>query len=148
ELQRVAIAACLARDADVYLIDEPSAFLSVEQRLNMARVVRRVIEKSEATAFVVEHDVVLVDAISDSLMVFTGKPGVFGVAHKPVDLKTGMNSFLEQMGITFRRDPRTGRPRVNKEGSRLDKIQKARSMYYYIEEAHEEEKEEEKEEAT
>lgn len=143
ELQRVAIAACLARDADVYLIDEPSAFLSVEQRLNMARVVRRVIEKSEATAFVVEHDVVLVDAISDSLMVFTGKPGVFGVAHRPVDLKTGMNTFLEQMGITFRRDPRTGRPRVNKEGSRLDKLQKARSMYYYIEEVHEEEEKEE-----
>jgi len=139
ELQRVAIAACLAREADVYLIDEPSAFLSVEQRLNMARVVRRVIEKSEAAAFVVEHDIVLVDAISDSLMIFTGKPGVHGIAHKPVDLKTGMNAFLKQMNITFRRDPRSGRPRVNKEGSRLDKEQKAKSMYYYIEEKHVEE---------
>ncbi|MEM2046325.1 MAG: ribosome biogenesis/translation initiation ATPase RLI [Candidatus Jordarchaeales archaeon] len=138
ELQRVAIAACLAREADVYLIDEPSAFLSSEQRLNMARVVRRVIEKSEAAAFVVEHDIVLVDVISDSLMVFTGKPGVQGIAHRPVDLKTGMNRFLERMNITFRRDYRTGRPRVNKEGSRLDKMQKAKSMYYYIEERHDE----------
>jgi len=132
ELQRVAIAACLAREADLYLLDEPSAFLSSEQRLNMAKVVRRTVEKAEAAAFVVEHDIVLVDAISDSLMVFTGKPGVMGVANKPMDLRSGMNFFLRQMNVTFRRDPRTGRPRVNKEGSRLDREQKAMGEFYYV----------------
>ena len=132
ELQRVAIAACLSKEAELYLLDEPSAYLDVEERLSMARTIRRVIENRKVTAFVVEHDVVAQDFIADRLMIFTGEPGVRGFANQPTDLRNGMNSFLKDMTITFRRDPQTKRPRVNKEGSRLDREQKGIGEYYYM----------------
>ena len=143
ELQRVAIAVCLSRDADLYLLDEPSAFLDVEQRLAVAKTIRRVVESKGAAAFVVEHDIVAQDFIADSLMIFTGQPGKQGIALPPMGLREGMNTFLREMQITFRRDPQTGRPRVNKEGSRLDRYQKSINEYYYlpIGEVTEEEKE-------
>ncbi|MCW4034375.1 MAG: ribosome biogenesis/translation initiation ATPase RLI, partial [Candidatus Bathyarchaeota archaeon] len=132
ELQRAAIAACLSRDADLYLLDEPSAYLDVDDRLSAARTIRKVIENKKVTAFVVEHDVVAQDFLADRLMIFGGEPGVRGIAYPPTDLRDGMNSFLEDMTITFRRDPQTKRPRVNKDGSRLDRQQKEQGEYYYI----------------
>jgi ATP-binding cassette subfamily E protein 1 len=132
ELQRVAIAACLSRKADMYLLDEPSAYLDVEERLIVARTVRRIVEGRNVTAFVVEHDVVAQDFIADRLMVFSGEPGTKGSAKAPTNLMDGMNMFLEEMGITFRRDPATKRPRVNKEDSQLDRLQKETNQYYYI----------------
>jgi ATP-binding cassette subfamily E protein 1 len=132
ELQKVAIAACLSRKAELYLLDEPSAYLDVEERLNMARTIRRVVENHNVTAFVVEHDVVAQDFIADRLMVFTGKPGIKGVATPLTSLRDGMNMFLKEMEVTFRRDPTTKRPRVNKEGSKLDKFQKHIGEYYYV----------------
>jgi ATP-binding cassette subfamily E protein 1 len=131
ELQKVAIAACLSRKADLFLVDEPSAYLDVEERLNMARIIRRVAENHNVAAFVVEHDVVTQDFIADNLMVFTGKPGVEGTVYAPTSLRKGMNKFLKVMEVTFRRDPATKRPRVNKEGSKLDKFQKEVGEYYY-----------------
>ncbi|MBS7648453.1 MAG: ribosome biogenesis/translation initiation ATPase RLI [Candidatus Bathyarchaeia archaeon] len=132
ELQKVAIAACLSREADVYLLDEPSAYLDVEERLAMAKTIRRVVEDKNVTAFVVEHDIVAQDFIADRLMIFTGEPGVQGIAKSPISLLDGMNMFLKEMDITFRRDPDTKRPRVNKEDSRLDKYQKRIGQYYYV----------------
>jgi ATP-binding cassette subfamily E protein 1 len=132
ELQRVAIASCLAREAELYLLDEPSAYLDVEDRLSAARTIRRVIENKKVTAFVVEHDVVAQDFIADRLMIFGGEPGIRGFANPPTNLRKGMNSFLKDMAITFRRDPQTKRPRVNKEGSRLDREQKDLGEYYYV----------------
>jgi ATP-binding cassette subfamily E protein 1 len=132
ELQKVAITACLSQKAELYLLDEPSAYLDVEERLNMARTVRRIVEAHNVTAFVVEHDVVAQDFLADRLMVFTGEPGARGIANKPTTLRDGMNVFLRQMEVTFRRDPLTKRPRVNKENSRLDKFQKQIGEYYYV----------------
>ena len=132
ELQKVAIAACLSKKAVLYLLDEPSAFLDVEERLTMARTIRRVIETRNATAFVVEHDVVAQDFIADRLMVFKGEPGIKGHSTPPTSLRKGMNTFLKDMNITFRRDPSTKRPRVNKEDSKMDRYQKKINEYYYI----------------
>jgi len=132
ELQKVAIVACLSRKAELYLLDEPSAYLDVEERLSMARTIRRVVESRNVTAFVVEHDVVTQDFIADRLMIFTGDPGIYGVANPPTNLRRGMNAFLKDMEITFRRDPVTKRPRVNKEGSKLDRHQKKIGEYYYV----------------
>jgi len=132
ELQKVAIAACLSRKAELYLLDEPSAYLDVEERLNMAHAIRRIVETHNVTAFVVEHDVVAQDFIADRLMVFTGEPGVKGMANPPTSLRDGMNMFLKEMQVTFRRDPVTKRPRVNKDGSKLDKFQKEIGEYYYV----------------
>jgi len=131
ELQRVAIVACLAKDSQIYLLDEPSAYLDVEERLAVARAIRRTVEEKHAFAFVVEHDIVTQDFIADRLMIFDGKPGLQGQAGQPIPLRDGMNRFLNQMDMTFRRDPTSGRPRVNKTGSKLDREQKGIGEYYY-----------------
>ncbi len=131
ELQRVAIAACLSRKCDLFLLDEPSAYLDVEERLNVARVLRRVVDAHCIPAFVVEHDVVTQDFIADRLMVFDGKPGTSGTVHPPTSLRGGMNAFLKGMNVTFRRDNVTYRPRVNKADSQMDKYQKSIGEYYY-----------------
>jgi ATP-binding cassette subfamily E protein 1 len=131
ELQKIAVAACLSRKADLFLLDEPSAYLDVEERLNVARTIRRVIESQNVPAFVVEHDVVTQDFIADRLMVFSGEPGVNGTGKPPTSLRKGMNVFLKEMDVTFRRDSVTRRPRVNKEESKMDKFQKQIGEYYY-----------------
>jgi len=132
EIQKVAIAACLTREADLYLLDEPSAYIDAESRLTVAKMIRRTVEKRGVAAFVVEHDIMIVDWISDRLMVFTGEPSRKGEALSPTDLRTGMNTFLRKLAITYRRDIHSGRPRVNKGNSRLDAEQKAKGEYYYV----------------
>jgi len=132
EMQRVAIADTLSKKADVYLFDEPSAFLDVEMRLQVAQLLRKSIEELKKAAFVVEHDIITQDFIADSILVFRGSPGIEGVALAPQNLRDGFNEFLKIMEITFRRDPSTKRPRVNKIGSNKDKYQKSINEYYYI----------------
>lgn len=131
ELQRVAIALCLHRDADLYLLDEPSAYLDSNQRIQAAKTIRRVMEKKGRSAFIVDHDVYFLDLVSDSMMVFGGEPGVHGVAQGPFHLREGMNRFLDGVDVTFRRDNETHRPRINKPGSRLDREQRAAGEFYY-----------------
>ena len=131
ELQRVSIAYALVRDADMYLIDEPSAYLDSEQRMIVSRTIRRVIEKTGKSALVVDHDVYFIDMVSDALIVFDGEPGKHGRALGPFSLHEGMNRFLKDVGITFRRDEETKRPRVNKTGSYLDREQQQHGEYYY-----------------
>lgn len=131
ELQRVAIAACLSRTADLYLLDEPSAHLDVEQRVMATKVIRRFAENNKVTAMVVDHDIYMIDMLSDRLLVFEGEPMIRGEVHGPFQMRQGMNRFLTNIGITFRRDEETKRPRVNKLGSQLDRAQKAQGEYYY-----------------
>lgn len=131
ELQRVAISLCLARDADIFLLDEPSAYLDSSQRMSASKTIRRVIEKLGRSAVVVDHDVYMIDLVSDTLLVFSGKPSVSGRAIGPMTMRDGMNEFLGQMEITFRRDTDSRRPRINKKGSKLDREQKAAGEYYY-----------------
>ena len=132
ELQRVAIAACLGRSAQVYLLDEPSAFLDIEERLNVAKALRHLVDSRQAFAFVVEHDIVAQDFLADRIMVFEGVPSRKGNGSNPLPLREAMNLFLSHMGVTFRRDPDTKRPRINKADSKLDKEQKNSGEYYYI----------------
>ncbi|WP_094227138.1 ribosome biogenesis/translation initiation ATPase RLI [Methanolobus psychrotolerans] len=131
ELQRVAIAACLCQDADMYILDEPSAHLDVEQRSMATKVIKRFAENNRKTAMVVDHDIYLIDLLSERLIVFEGEPAVYGKAHQPLSMQDGMNKFLANLGITFRRDEDTSRPRVNKPNSRLDREQKSKGEYYY-----------------
>ena len=131
ELQRVAIAYCLQQDADLYLLDEPSAYLDAEQRLILSKAIRDFIEQKEASAMIVDHDLLFIDYISDKLIVFEGKPAIFGDVTGPFDMEEGMNKFLKELGITLRRDAESNRPRVNKLDSRLDREQKEQGKYYY-----------------
>ncbi|OGS48891.1 MAG: ATPase [Euryarchaeota archaeon RBG_16_68_13] len=131
ELQRVAIALALGRDADIYLLDEPSAYLDSNQRIEAAKTIRRIMEKEARTGLIVDHDVYFIDMVSDSIMVFSGEPGVRGHGEGPYAMREGMNRFLRTVGITFRRDADTHRPRINKLDSRLDREQKSAGEYYY-----------------
>ena len=131
EQQKVAIVATLGKEADLFLFDEPSAFLSIEDRLIAAKSIRRVIQSRNAAAFVVEHDIVSQDYASDRIIVFLGTPGKLGKAYSPSSVRVGMNRFLGNIKITFRRDPKSGRPRVNKLDSKLDRQQKNLGEYYY-----------------
>ena len=130
ELQRVAIAICLSRDADLYILDEPSAHLDVEQRVKITRLIRKHAEGRGASTLVIDHDIYMIDMISDRILVFEGEPGLHGKAAGPFEMAVGMNRFLHELGITFRRD-KSGRPRINKPGSFLDREQIAAGDYYY-----------------
>jgi ATP-binding cassette subfamily E protein 1 len=132
ELQRVAITLCLGTPAQIYLIDEPSAYLDSEQRIVASKVIKRFIVASKRTAFVVEHDFIMATYLADRVVVYTGEPGVECTANAPVELVTGMNQFLSQLSVTFRRDPTNYRPRINKKNSRLDRAQKLSGNYFFM----------------
>ena len=125
ELQRVAIVLALGLPADIYLIDEPSAYLDSEQRIIAARVIKRFIMHAKKTAFIVEHDFIMATYLADRVIVFDGQPGISAHANTPESLLTGCNTFLKNLDVTFRRDPTNYRPRINKSNSQLDQEQKA-----------------------
>ena len=131
ELQKVSIVACLLQKADLYALDEPSAFLDVEDRIAVAKFIQQFTRSYGKSAMIIDHDVQLLDLVSDSMVIFEGTPGINGHASSPLPKVEAMNKFLKSLDITFRRDEKSRRPRVNKENSRLDKIQKAESNFYY-----------------
>jgi ATP-binding cassette subfamily E protein 1 len=132
ELQRLAIASCLAKEADIYLFDEPSAYLDVEERLHAARAIEETIIDKEKAAFVVDHDLLFLTYLADSLIVFTGQPGKQGYASQPYELIEGMNVLLKELDITLRKDEESGRPRINKKGSVLDRQQREEGNWIEI----------------
>lgn len=130
ELQRVSIARALSQKADIFLFDEPTAFLDIEQRLRFSDLLRSVIGESEKSAFVVDHDVVFMDSVANRLIVFEGESSVRGHASAPHNKMDGMNAFLSMANITMRRDPDSRRPRINKPGSVLDREQRSSGNFY------------------
>ena len=134
ELQRVALAMCMGTPADIYLIDEPSAYLDSEQRVWASKVIKRFILHAKKVAFIVEHDFIMATYLADKVVVYSGVPAIEATAHAPQSLLTGMNMFLKALEITFRRDPTNYRPRINKYQSQLDSEQKAANCYYLLDE--------------
>ncbi|KAJ2891033.1 Fe-S cluster-binding ribosome biosynthesis protein, partial [Coemansia aciculifera] len=94
EIQRFAIAVTCVQNADVYMFDEPSSFLDVKQRLNAARVIRGLVEASNFV-IVIEHDLALLDYLSDFVCMLYGVPSVYGVVTMPFSVREGINIFLE-----------------------------------------------------
>ena len=133
ELQRLAIVICLCKSADIYLIDEPSAYLDSEQRIITAKVIKRFIMHSRKTAFVVEHDFIMATYLADKVIYFDGIPSINCTARSPEPLLSGMNKFLQQLKVTFRRDPVNWRPRINKLNSIKDTEQKISGNYFFLE---------------
>lgn len=132
ELQRVALVLALGKPADVYLIDEPSAYLDSEQRIIAARLIKRFILHSRKTCFVVEHDLIMATYLADRVICYEGEPSVHAHARAPESLLTGMNSFLKSLDVSMRRDPTNFRPRFNKYNSIKDKEQKSAGTYFFI----------------
>mmetsp|Transcript_18456 Transcript_18456/g.74089 ORF Transcript_18456/g.74089 Transcript_18456/m.74089 type:complete len:229 (+) Transcript_18456:1552-2238(+) len=135
ELQRVALVMALGKPADIYLIDEPSAYLDSDQRIVAAKVIKRYILHAKKTAFIVEHDFIMATYLADRVVVYDGKPGIDCTAHTPQPLLTGMNIFLKNLEITFRRDPTNFRPRINKNNSVKDVEQKTSGQYFFVDTA-------------
>merc|ERR1711998_571543 len=132
ELQRVAIILCLGLPADIYLIDEPSAYLDSEQRIVAAKVIKRFILHAKKTGFIVEHDFIMAAYLADRVIVYEGSPAKDCCANTPTSLLTGMNQFLASLEITFRRDPTNYRPRINKYESVMDREQKESGCYFFL----------------
>lgn len=130
ELQKVAVAASLLRKADLYCLDEPSAFLDVEDRIAIAKFIQKFVRSFGKSAVIIDHDLQLMDLVSDRIVIFGGESGRSGMAHPPATKADAMNRFLETLNISFRRDEKSMRPRVNKANSRLDKQQKASGTFY------------------
>ena len=131
ELQAVSIAICLGKEADLYLFDEPSAHLDANARMEAAKAIRRTMESNEKAAMVIDHDTYFLDIVSDSVLVFQGEGGNHGKAIGPLSLRKGMNLFLSDADVTFRRDIESHRPRINKPSSRKDREQKSSGEYFY-----------------
>lgn len=110
----------LAKPCDIYLIDEPSAYLDSEQRVICAKVIKRWVLNSKRSAFIVEHDFIMATYLADKVIVFDGEPAKKAYCTSPEGLVSGMNRFLKIMDITFRRDPTNFRPRINKFASQKD----------------------------
>jgi len=132
ELQKVAVATCLLQKVDMYALDEPSAFLDVEDRIVVAKFLQKFVRSYGKSAIIIDHDLQLLDLVSDSMVIFEGISGINGYASTPLSKKDAMNKFLRSLNITFRRDEKSSRPRVNKEDSRLDKMQKESTNFYYL----------------
>jgi ATP-binding cassette subfamily E protein 1 len=131
ELQKVSVAACLLQKVDLYALDEPSAFLDVEDRITIAKFLQKFVRSFGKTAIVIDHDIQLMDLISDSMIIFEGVSGLSGHATSPMPKADAMNRFLKSLDMSFRRDEKSLRPRVNKLESRLDKEQKSSGNFYY-----------------
>ena len=131
ELQKVSVASCLLQKVDLYALDEPSAFLDVEDRIAVGKFLQKFVRSFGKSAIIIDHDMQLMDLVSDSMIIFEGKASMEGHATSPMLKAEAMNKFLKSLEITFRRDEKSLRPRVNKDGSRLDKEQKSSSNYYY-----------------
>ncbi|MGM5483339.1 MAG: ribosome biogenesis/translation initiation ATPase RLI [Nanobdellota archaeon] len=132
QMQRVSIAYTLSQDADLFLLDEPSAYLDIEQRLVISKIIRDLMELRGKTAVIIDHDLLFLDYISDKMLVFEGKPAMEGKAKGPFSLQEGMNDFLKEIKLTFRRDEETNRPKANKRNSQMDQKQISENKYYYI----------------
>ena len=143
ELQRTAIVLALAKPCDIYLIDEPSAYLDSEQRVRVSKAMKRWINNSNKSAFVVEHDFIMASYLADKVIVFDGIPSKEAYCTTPQGLVSGMNKFLKLIDITFRRDPNNFLPRINKLNSQKDQEQKSAGNYFILEGKMEEEKKEE-----
>ncbi len=137
ELQRLMIVICLGTPADIYLLDEPSANLDIDKRLKVTKVIKRFIISNSKCAFVIEHDIMMSVSFAQE---FNSKILLVQQEHteletkicsisEPLDFNTGINRFLQIMGITMRISGHN-RPRINKFGSQLDQQQKSSGKFY------------------
>ena len=137
ELQKVTICYTLGTPANIYLLDEPSSNLDIENRLRCITAIKKFADNSNKCIFIIEHDIMMAVALSqeiNSKILFIkkeqNKDNIKNCEiSEPLDFSTGINLFLKELGITMRISG-GGRPRINKYGSRLDTEQKNKGIYY------------------
>ena len=108
ELQKVAIAATVLRNADIYIFDEPTSYLDIKERLRISKFIRSLVSRDKAI-FVVEHDLIVLDYLTDFIHVMYGIPSVYGVISQIKSSRNGINiyldGFLKEENIRFRDKP-------------------------------------------
>ena len=130
ERQRVAIVAVLGVSAPIYFLDEPSANLDIEMRLRLGKVIKKFSRDQKVSVVVVEHDLLLAMYMADKVITFSGKPAISTRASPPEAAADALNAFLKDMNVTFRKDPISHRPRINKLNSEKDAAQKKQGLYF------------------
>jgi len=83
------------------------------------------------SAIIIDHDLIFLDYFSENMMVFIRTPAVEGSAFGSYSLNEGMNLFLKDLGVSFRRDLNSRKSKTNKEGSKIDRMQKEKGDYFY-----------------
>ena len=68
------------------MFDEPSSYLDVKQRLNAAIAIRNLINPDKFI-IVVEHDLSVLDYLSDFVCCLYGVPGAYGVVTMPFSVR-------------------------------------------------------------
>jgi ATP-binding cassette subfamily E protein 1 len=94
ELQRIAVAVAASKDTEFYFFDEPSSYNDVFQRIGVARVIQS-LARIGKSVMVVEHDLTLLDFLSDFVEVLYGEPAVYGIVSSVLSTKVGINVFLD-----------------------------------------------------
>ena len=94
ELQRLAVAVASAKDTDFYFFDEPSSYNDIFQRTAVAKVIHD-LAKIGKSVMVVEHDLTLLDYVSDFIEVLYGVSSAYGIVSSVLSTKVGINVFLD-----------------------------------------------------
>jgi len=131
ELQRLALCICLAKKSELYLIDELSAYLDCEERINVSKILKKFAHHYRKIFFIVEHDLLMGIYLGDKIIVFSGIPSLNSIASSPFNIGEGINTFLKELDITFRRDSISFRPRINKLNSTKHKEQKEKGQFLF-----------------
>ncbi len=136
ELQKVMIILCLGTDADIYLLDEPSANLDIESRLLVLKIIKKFIASYKKCVFVIEHDIMMAVSFAQEIgskILMIEKEIKDNIRYCKVsdymNFNEGINKFLKSLDITMRISSHN-RPRINKHNSRLDSEQKYSNNYY------------------
>ena len=93
ELQRMAIAATILRDVDVYFFDEPSSYLDIHERMRIVRIIQALAETKRV--IVIEHDLAVLDVLADLIHIVYGKKGAFGIFTPARSTRQAINSYLD-----------------------------------------------------
>lgn len=118
------------------MFDEPSSYLDVKQRLKAAKMIRSLLS-AENYVIAVEHDLSILDYLSDFICVLYGQPGAYGVVTMPYSVREGINIFLAGFipteNLRFRDDELTFKVIENdaeKEKAALDEKQLSKPSNY------------------
>lgn len=95
ELQRFAVAICCVQKSNVYMFDEPSSYLDIKQRIKAATTIRSLVDLGPSVFVIaIEHDLSVLDYLSDFVCCLYGTPGAYGVVTMPFAVRDGINIFL------------------------------------------------------
>jgi ATP-binding cassette, sub-family E, member 1 len=80
----------------VFMFDEPTSYLDVKQRLTVSNSIRDITNQNNGANYVivVEHDLSILDYMSDAVCCLYGKASAYGVITMPMNVREGINAFL------------------------------------------------------